>query len=293
MVIAPIAPQSYVPNRRISLKSHPTLTEKWVQQRISDDPSLLGLGDLEFKGSERRHDRAGRLDMLLYDAVSNTRYEVELQLGATDESHIIRTIEYWDLERRRFPQYDHVGVIVAEEITARFFNVIGLFNGFIPLVAVQMAAIEVGSAFTLVFTTVLDRTVLGVEEDEPDEPRDRGYWETKASKGTLAVMDRLMDLARSVEPRVGPKYNKNYIGLSRSGVATNFLVFRPKQRHVIFEAKLPSSEEWTQRLEDAGVELLAYNRWGYYRMRITDDVIDEHKDLLTELIVAARDVYDT
>ena len=50
------------------------------------------------------------------------------QLGKTDESHIIRTIEYWDIERKRYPQYDHTAVIVAEEITSRFLNVIGLFK---------------------------------------------------------------------------------------------------------------------------------------------------------------------
>ena len=80
---------------------------------------------------------------------SNTRYEVEVQLGASDESHIIRTIEYWDIERRRYPQYDHVGVIIAEEITARFFNVISLFNGFIPLIAIQLNVIELADAVTL------------------------------------------------------------------------------------------------------------------------------------------------
>ncbi len=60
---------------------------------------------------------------------------MEIQLGKTDESHIIRTIEYWDIERKRYPQYDHVAVIVAEDITSRFLSVIGLFNGAIPLVA--------------------------------------------------------------------------------------------------------------------------------------------------------------
>ena len=75
--------------------------------------------------------------MLLSDPETQTRYEVEIQLGATDETHIIRTIEYWDIERQRYPQYDHVGVIVAEEITARFFNVISLFNRAIPLIAIQ------------------------------------------------------------------------------------------------------------------------------------------------------------
>lgn len=32
------------------------------------------------------------------DPESNLRYEVEVQLGKTDESHIFRTIEYWDLD---------------------------------------------------------------------------------------------------------------------------------------------------------------------------------------------------
>ena len=51
-------------------------------------------------------------------AKSLTRYEVEIQLGATDESHLIRTIEYWDIERRCYPQYEHVAVIAAEDVPA-------------------------------------------------------------------------------------------------------------------------------------------------------------------------------
>ncbi len=30
----------------------------------------------------------------------------------------------WDIERKRYPQYDHTAVIVAEDITSRFLNVI-------------------------------------------------------------------------------------------------------------------------------------------------------------------------
>ena len=73
-----------------------------------------------------------RLDLLFIDSDGKERYEVEIQLGATDESHIIRTIEYWDIERKRYPQYNHTAVIIAEDITSRFLNVISLFNGSIP-----------------------------------------------------------------------------------------------------------------------------------------------------------------
>lgn len=71
------------------MKASSETTEKWVQQIIVGNPSVLGLGDLDVKEVERRQPHAGRLDLLLVDPDSSTRYEVELQLGATDESHII------------------------------------------------------------------------------------------------------------------------------------------------------------------------------------------------------------
>jgi len=50
---------------------------------------------------------------------------------------------------------------VAEDITSRFLNVIGLFNGMIPLVAIQMNVLKIGDHVGLVFTTVLDHMPLG------------------------------------------------------------------------------------------------------------------------------------
>jgi hypothetical protein len=104
------------------------LDEKWLQDRIIDDPSLLGLGDVEIAGREHRQPVAGRIDFLMRDTEAETFYEIEVMLGTLDESHIIRTIEYWDIERQRRPQFDHRAVIVAEQITSRFFNVLRLLN---------------------------------------------------------------------------------------------------------------------------------------------------------------------
>ena len=133
----------YLKLKKVNLKNHPEYNEKWLQDVIADDPSVLGLGELVLKDRERLQPRAGRLDLLLQDADGSMRYEVELQLGRADESHIIRTIEYWDIERRRYPQYDHTAVLIAEDITSRFLNVIGLFNGFIPIMALQISAIQI------------------------------------------------------------------------------------------------------------------------------------------------------
>jgi hypothetical protein len=99
-----------------------------VQAKIAENPSILGIGELILKDQERNQLGAGRLDLLFQHPDSNIRYEVEIQLEKTDESHIFRSMEYWDLERKRYTQYDHVAVLIAENITSRFLNVINLLK---------------------------------------------------------------------------------------------------------------------------------------------------------------------
>ena len=142
----------YVRPKIVSMKHDSDITEADIQSLIADDPGVLGLGTLTAVAREVTLPGGGRLDVLLEDGESATRYEVEIQLGKTDPSHIIRVIEYWDLQRRLYPQYDHIAVIVAEDITSRFLNVISLFNGVIPVVAVQMTAAEVDERRTVIFT---------------------------------------------------------------------------------------------------------------------------------------------
>src|SRR5271157_5499061 len=157
--------KGYTPHEQFSLKNHPEFHEKWVQDLIANDPSVLGLGDLIMRDRERIQPRAGRLDLLLQDPETKRRYEVELQLGSTDESHIIRTIEYWDIERKRYPQYDHCAVLVAEEVTSRFLNVVTIFNGCVPLIAIQMQVFEIGEKRTVLFTRVVDEMPRGMEDE--------------------------------------------------------------------------------------------------------------------------------
>jgi HEAT repeat protein len=74
------------------LKTHPEFNEKWVQEKIAADLSILGIGELILKDKERNQPGVRRLDLLFQDPDSNLRYEVEVQLGKTDECHIFRTI---------------------------------------------------------------------------------------------------------------------------------------------------------------------------------------------------------
>lgn len=276
----------YEPITKLSLKSHPELSERWVQDRIAENPQILGLGDVVLKDKERIQPRAGRLDLLLQDAEASHRYEVEVQLGKSDESHIIRTIEYWDIERKRYPQYEHTAVIVAEEITARFLNVISLFNGTIPLIAVQMSAVELAGTVSLLFTTVLDEARLGLvdEDEEVQEVTDRSYWESRGSKATVAMADEVLKLVAEFAPGLELKYNKFYIGLASNGQPNNFVQFRPQKNALRVEVRLPQSQETEAAIETAGLDVMDYDkRWGRYRLRLGKGEVSRFAEVLSEL----------
>ncbi len=279
---------NYVKPERLSIKLHPELSERWVQDRIEADPSILGLGDLVLRDKERVQPGAGRLDLLLQDPDTQHRYEVELQLGATDETHIIRTIEYWDVERKRYPQYEHSAVLIAEDVTSRFLNVVSLFNGMIPLIVIRLQALKLGDQVALVCTTVMDEFSRGpVDEDEDAEaaPADREYWEKRGTRQTVQLADELMDIAREHDPTLEPKYNKFYIGVSKDGQPFNFVLFRPRKSRINLEMKLPRSDEIDERLQAAGVDTLEYNtRWGKYRLSLSREDVQQHRELLKELM---------
>jgi len=274
---------------KLSLLTHKQLTESWVQQIIADDPSILGLGDVVLKDKERIHPKAGRLDILLQDTESKRRYEVEIQLGKVDESHIIRTIEYWDIERKRYPQYDHCAVIIAEDITSRFLNVIGLFNGFIPLIAIQMSAYQLSeNEVSLIFTTVLDEANLGLveEDEETQEITDRNYWENvRGTKQTVALADQLLQIIKEFAPRFELKYNKHYIGLAKDGQPNNFAIIRPKKSSALLEIRLKQSPEIKEQLDNAKLDTMDYDsKWGRFRIRVDKEEIQKNKELLRRLM---------
>lgn len=269
--------------KTINLKNHAQFNERWLQDIIADDPSILGIGDVILRDKERIHIGAGRLDLLLQDADGYGRYEVEIQLGKTDESHIIRTIEYWDIERKKYPQYEHTAVIVAEDVTSRFLNVIGLFNGFIPIIAIQVTAIETPEGIGLQFTKILDTVKLGyIEQDEEiTELTDRNYWEKRGTKNTVGLVDKILEISKSFLPSVKLSYNKYYIGFWVNERACNFAIFRPQKNALRLEIRLPKTEETENIIINSELDFLDYDkRWGNYRLKLSEkDILEKYETL--------------
>jgi predicted transport protein len=282
-------PASYVKPEHINLKSHAEFSERWVQDIIADDPAILGLGDLAVLDRERIQPRAGRLDLLLQDIDTRHRYEVELQLGATDEAHIIRAIEYWDIERRRYPQYEHSAVIVAEDITSRFLNIIALFNGQVPLIAIQMRAVSIGETVSLIFTKVVDefsRGLVGQDEEAEAAPADRDYWEKRASAKSLGLVDEFLERLKSIDPSLCLNYNKHYVGLTRAGQPFNFVYIQPRKAHIRLMIRVPQSEEIDRELTERDLDW-EFNSRDCYRVRVAGEDLRTNVDLLLSLAAQA------
>ena len=275
----------YVTPEKILLKNHPTLDEKWVQAQISDDPSILGLGDLVLRDTERKQPSAGRLDLLLQDPDTDRRYEVEIQLGATDESHIIRTIEYWDIERKRYPQYEHCAVLVAENVTSRFLNVVSLFNGAIPFIAIQFQALKIEEYTSLVFMTVMDELVRGDEDEESQPPADRPYWEQRGSKTTVSIADQLLEIVKDFDADLEPKYNKQYIGLAKNGRVNSLIRLKPRKNLLRLVVFLERSQEIEQQLEQTDLDF-EYKKQTY-EVQLNKGDVKNHGDALKELMRSA------
>lgn len=283
--------QELVRAEPVSIKNHRELDENWIKDIVAGDPSILGLGKLVLWERERPQPSAGRLDLLFQEVDSERRYEVEVQLGATDESHIIRTIEYWDIERKRYPHYEHTAVIVAEAITGRFFNVISLFNGAIPIIAIQMTAYRVEGKLILTFTKVMDVWTFGPEEEqEYVEPADRSYWETKiGTVETVAMADELFGMLHCLDDSLGMNYRKSFIGILDRGRANNFVTFVPRKSKLNVDIKLGRSDEVERELEEAGIDLTGYSSYGAYGMRLGREDVDKHRDLLAKYLKMAHD----
>jgi hypothetical protein len=187
--------------------------EIWLQNLICDDPSVLKLGDLEFVTREKTQWKNGRLDILLKDPTNDKMFEVEVMLGETDEKHIIHTIEYWDNEKRKFPQRQHFPVLVAESFDRRFFNIIHLFSQTIPLIAVQVNLVEVAGVRSLNFSKIIDVYQEPEETSESTyEQYDEAKWNEKSS-WTVDAAKTLLEIIKPVYPDGKLHYVKSYIAI--------------------------------------------------------------------------------
>ena len=172
-------------------------------------------------------------------------------------------------------------------------NVINLFNGAIPLIALQMTAYKVGDEISLTFTKVIDKITPGTDEQDEYEITGRPYWENHSTKKMLKTVDDIFaDLAEYVTG-YELKYNKFYIGISKDGVAKNFISFKPKKSFLYLIFKANEDKQLSDKLEEAGLDITYESRWKQYRIKLIDfDDYKKHRDNIVECVGIARDYFN-
>ena len=259
--------------------------EYWLQHQIWTNPSCLGLGELEQVRKEKKQSSGGRLDILLGSPDDDERYAVEVMLGETDETHIIRTIEYWLRERRRHPTKQHYAVLVAEKINKRFFEVIYLLSETTPIIAIQANLRKIGGSIGLSFDTILD-----IYEDPADESTKGddsspvemlNYWQKK-SPWTVSHVNQLKAILTSDIGDLAVNPVQNYIALTLQG--RNFMSLSKRtgnSSQLKFRARNGRADEIEKLLN---VNQIPFTRKGPigFGISINDQLLIEKKNALIE-----------
>jgi hypothetical protein len=101
-------------------------------------------------------------------------------------------------------------------------------------------------------------------------------------------VDSLFESVKVLDPSYELNYKKYFIGLARSGIANNFVYFRPKQKFVKFTFKLEQSETLEKEIEASGIELIGYDKkWREYTLRLAPGDYAAHKELLSKVVKLA------
>jgi hypothetical protein len=148
-------------------------------------------------------------------------------------------------------------VLVAEDITSRFLNVLSLLAGTVPLIVIQINALAVNDQVVLDFVRVLDQRLL--RRDDVAESKiqavDRNYWVEKSAAPIIQIADEILAIINEkANPKQQLNYNKYYIGLTDGTRARNFIYFRPRKKFLRVVIPGGWSEERSTRFDEAGLE---------------------------------------
>lgn len=253
--------------------------EYWLQDLIYENPSILGLGNLQPVTKEKLQPSGGRLDILLKDPVDNTMYEVEVMLGETDPSHIIRSIEYWDNERRKYPQRQHIAVLVAESFDRRYFNIVQILSLNIPMIAIQADLLEVNGEYIITFTKILDIYV------EPEHEEDAIVVnESFLSEKAKWTLDTVYEFCKYLTDSNKLNFTKSYISIVMNGRNAYYFDKRTQSTSILwFNVKDDEKVELIKSLFDENNIVYNYNRSKDFVLNIDIEMIKKFKDIFRKI----------
>ncbi|MBK9509859.1 MAG: hypothetical protein IPO04_10520 [Cytophagaceae bacterium] len=157
---------------------------------------------------------------------------MEIMLGETDPSHIIRSIEYWDNEKRKYPQRQHFCVLIAESFDRRYFNI--LADSKFKYSNDCYTSRLIGSKWCphFKFHKIVD-IYIEPEENDYEAAATESIWQKDApwvNDGAHAFYEMLKPLSSNLTVR----YTQSYISVSIASKNTYWFSKRSKPIMVLF-----------------------------------------------------------
>lgn len=209
-------------------------------------------------------------------------YEVEVMLGETDPSHIIRSIEYYDIEKRRFPQRQHFSVLIAESFNRRYFNVLQILSLNIPMIAVQADLLEVEDKYVLNFTKLLD-IYEEQEEEAATEPASESSW-AESSNWTLEAAKELLKIISEVDKTISLGFTRSYIKLTQDGKGVYYLSGKAEPKsYYSFKEKDEEMVEAIKSKLDAQNISYTYNKYNDFVFTVDKRFFSQHSNIFKEI----------
>jgi hypothetical protein len=108
--------------------------EAWLQGWLKEQPSRMGLGEMEVT------DGAADDDDRSFVAIDDERcFSVDVRLGEMEASHGFQLLDNWARNRVRHPDKTHVAVLVTESTGDRYRTTLQALADHLPLVVVELA----------------------------------------------------------------------------------------------------------------------------------------------------------
>ena len=110
--------------------------ESFLQEWLKEQPSRLGLGDLNVADSQPVQDDEGNPAFLASDA--DRYFSVDVRLSEMDASHGFQLLDNWARNRVRHPDKTHVAVLVTETVGDRYRTTLETLSEHLPLVVIEL-----------------------------------------------------------------------------------------------------------------------------------------------------------
>ena len=166
-------------------------------------------------------------------------------------------------------------------------------NRSIPIIAIQLTALEIDNKLTLHFTKVLD--IYEPPEDEEDlggEEVNRSYWERKSNPKSIALMDDIIDIVKGKYDNTRVTYNKYHVALGTR--RRNIISFHPRKRegycHLEIKVGYDNLDDTKNILEEIGISFSPRKKDKLAMILLMND-FEEHKEKITEILENAISAY--